>query len=334
MRYITHDDFIETFSKLKQRGLRFLLSKFSFNQSKRTISAFNEWDIEGSNWWQIPAVQQRWNFLITASPYLSYEQYLADNYFLNKQSGTLLSIGSGSCSHEMELARLCKHWQFHCTDIAGDLLTAAKSLAQQEGIDNIFFYETDVTKQPLPGNAFDIVFFHSSLHHIPHVHQFLSNRILPLLNDEGLIIVNEYAGADRLQYPSQQLKAINGLLKMIPASKRIRYKRKAVKNKVTGPGLWRMILADPSECVDSSSILPALHQLMDTIEEKPMGGNLLMLLFKDIAHHFTGEDAETKALLDVLFKAEDTYLLKNQSDFMFGVYKKNKKGLDRNPAPL
>jgi len=63
MRYITQDDFIETFSKLKQRGLGFLLSKFSLNESKRTISAFNEWDIEGSNWWMIPA----WAYMLLAS---------------------------------------------------------------------------------------------------------------------------------------------------------------------------------------------------------------------------------------------------------------------------
>ncbi|WP_407524474.1 class I SAM-dependent methyltransferase [Lacibacter sp. MH-610] len=322
MRYITQDDFIETFSKLKQRGLGFLLSKFSLNESKRTISAFNEWDIEGSNWWMIPAVQQRWNFLITGSAQLTYEQYLAQKYLSTKQTGTLLSIGSGTCSHETELARLCKNWQFHCTDIAGDLLKEAKSLAQKDEIDNIFFYETDVTKHELPGNAFDIVFFHSSLHHIPHVHQFLNNRILPIIKDEGLVIINEYTGPDRLQYPLHQINAINELLKIMPASKRERYKRKAIKNTVSGPGLWRMIVADPSECVDSSSILPSLHELMHTIEEKPIGGNLLMLLFKDISHHFLTNDSATRQLLDILFKAEDSYLLNNQSDFIFGVYKK------------
>lgn len=92
MRYITQDDFIETFSKLKQRGLGFLLSKFSLNESKRTISAFNEWDIEGSNWWMIPAVQQRWNFLITGSAQLTYEQYLAQKYLSTKQTALFFQL--------------------------------------------------------------------------------------------------------------------------------------------------------------------------------------------------------------------------------------------------
>lgn len=322
MRYITSDDFSETYSKLKQRGAAFLLSKLSFSKSKRTISAFNEWDIEGSNWWMIPAVQERWNFLITGSNNYSYEQYLADTYLTGVETGNLLSIGSGSCSHEIELAKLCKNWQFHCTDMAGNLLKEAKIISDGYGIRNMHFYEVDVTRQHLPDPLFDIVFFHSSLHHINQVHQFLSSRVLPLLKEGGLVIINEYTGPNRLQYPVHQLKAINELLKKIPAAKRVRYKRNAIKNKVTGPGLWRMMIADPSECVDAASILPALHQLMIPVEEKATGGNLLMLLLKDIAHHFTDDTVETKRLLDKLFLAEDEYLKNHPSDFMFGVYKK------------
>ncbi len=81
-----------------------------------------------------------------------------------------------------------------------------------------------------------------------------------------------------------------------------------------------MIIADPSECVDSAAIKKAVHNMFKTEEEAELGGNLLMLLLKDIAHHFVNEKANM--VLEHLFTIEDEYLKKNSSDFIFGVYRK------------
>ena len=83
-----------------------------------------------------------------------------------------------------------------------------------------------------------------------------------------------------------------------------------------------MMVADPSECIDSNNILPAIHKNFKTIEEKPFGGNLLMSALKDIAHHFVQLDARKKEILDDLFKLEDEYIKDNPSDFVFGIYEK------------
>ena len=93
------------------------------------------------------------------------------------------------------------------------------------------------------------------------------------------------------------------------------------KNKVTGPGIIRMILADPSECIESSKILPIIHQNFNILIEKPFGGSILSSVLKDIADHFFSVNAEKQEILETLFKIEDNYLKKNQSDFIFGMYK-------------
>lgn len=93
------------------------------------------------------------------------------------------------------------------------------------------------------------------------------------------------------------------------------------KNQVKGPGLIRMILADPSECIESSKILPIIHQNFNIVIEKPFGGSILSSVLKDIADHFFSVNAEKQEILDTLFKIEDNYLKKNQSDFIFGIYK-------------
>ena len=54
MRLITIDDIIDTYTKLNQRGISFIISKFNFNEVKRAKTAFNHEEIQSSNWWIVP----------------------------------------------------------------------------------------------------------------------------------------------------------------------------------------------------------------------------------------------------------------------------------------
>ncbi len=85
-----------------------------------------------------------------------------------------------------------------------------------------------------------------------------------------------------------------------------------------------MIISDPSECVDSESILPTIYKHFNVIIEKPFGGNILMSTLKDISHHFIDTTIEKEAILNKIFEFEDNYLLEHKSDFVFGVYELKK----------
>ncbi len=204
MAYLTSDDFRETYSKLKQRGLSFLLSKINVSGERRTLSAFNEKNIEGSNWWMIPAVQERWNKKITGSNIKNYEYYISEKYLLPKGKGRLLSVGCGSCSHELEIAKLCSNWEITCIDIAPNLLDEAKISAKKEQLLNIKFIRKNVLKEEFISDPFDVILFHSSLHHFQKVESFLKNKIYPKLKQNGLLIIHEYVGPNRLQFPKNK----------------------------------------------------------------------------------------------------------------------------------
>jgi hypothetical protein len=83
-----------------------------------------------------------------------------------------------------------------------------------------------------------------------------------------------------------------------------------------------MILADPSECIDSANILPSLHKYFNPLVEKGFGGDILMHVLKDISHHFVETNEEKEKILNALFEFEDHYLKSNKSDFIFGIYQK------------
>ncbi|WP_034259885.1 class I SAM-dependent methyltransferase [Altibacter lentus] len=322
MRWITLDDFIDIYSKVAQRGGDFFLSKFTLDKKSRTKSAFDDTFIQSSNWWIIPKVRKRWNTLITGDPDINYKQHFIANYCQERSDLRLLSLGAGTCSHELELARYPQFAEIVCVDLAENRLAQAKEIAEAQQLSNIHFVASDLNTYPFAEEYFDIVLFNASLHHFEQVEKLLTSQVNKTLKPNGYVVINEYVGPDRLQYPKYQIKAINNALKSIDPEYRKRFKTRFPKNRYYGSGVWRMIMADPSECVDSAGILPALHAHFITCEEKGYGGNILMSVLKDISHHFVTPTVEQEAMLQRLFDLEDTYLTSHDSDFVFGVYQK------------
>ncbi len=325
MPLITTDDIIDVYQKLAQRGLGFVTSKLNPNSKSRTLSAFNNTAFTSSNWWIIQKIRERWNHKITGDTSVDYEKYTLAKYFSDTKNLKMLSIGSGTCSHEMKFATHAAFDHVICVDIAGNLLKIAEEKAREKEIEGMDFIEKDVYKLDYPENSFDVILFHSSLHHLRDIEQYLTLYIKKWLKPNGYILINEYVGPNRLQFNREQLNKINEGLQSIPERLRKRFKTGMIKRSYSGSGRLRMMLADPTECVESEQILPTLHTHFQIVEERPFGGNLLMNMLKDIAHHFTNnKDKEAQDLLNQLFKMEDDFLLTHKSDFIFGIYK-NKK---------
>ncbi|WP_299442354.1 methyltransferase domain-containing protein [uncultured Aquimarina sp.] len=320
MRLITLDDIIETYTKFRQRGLPFITSKLNLNSIKRTKSAFNELDIQSANWWIIPKIHKRWNKLITGDQELEYEDFVMKKFLSNSKGLKMLSLGSGVCSHELKFAGYNNFEEIQCIDINEVLFNSAKKIAVEQKLDNIHFQIQDLYEYEFPEDYFDIVFFHASLHHFKNIDELVGKKIKNTLKNDGKLIINEFVGSNRLQFPRHQIIETNKALKLIPKSYKKRFKLNLYKNRIYGSGIIRMILADPSECVESAQIMPSIHKNYKTIYEAAYGGNLLANALKDISHHFVELDEEKEKVLNKLFEFEDEYLKNHPSDFVFGIY--------------
>lgn len=319
---MTLDDLRDVYLRTVQRGICYILSKTSLQGINRTKSTFDSTDREAAHFWIIPEVLHHRNTMITGDPLKSYETFLSENYLSALSDFRLLSIGSGTCVHELALARQNPHGHITCIDIAESLLTEAKNTAEGERLANIKFFNGDVRKYDFTGSTFDIVLFNDSLHHFDKMEQFIGGMVKGLLKPAGRLVIHEYVGANRFQYGKEQCKAINECIGMLDEEHRILYKTNLQKKRFYGVGVLRMLLADPSECVDSASILPVIHRYFTTVLERPLGGNLLMSALKDVSHHFMDHSEESKQILEKLFAYEDTYLQTHDSDFVFGIYEK------------
>jgi ubiquinone/menaquinone biosynthesis C-methylase UbiE len=324
MRIITWDDFIEVYTKTKQRGFSFFISKLNINSVERTRSAFNESNINSANWSIIPKLKERWNTIITGSPKIEYQTFVVERFLKNSNNLKLLSIGSGKCIHEFKFASYSNFEEILCIDISENLINEAKKVAKINSYNNIRFEVQNLYNYEIPENSFDIILFHASLHHFKNIDYLLGTKLKKTLKKNGLLIINEYVGPNRIQYPKHQIEYINRALRIIPKKFRQRFKLSLYKNKIYGSGLLRMIIADPSECINSESILPTIHKYYDTKHEVNLGGNLLMPVLKDISHHFLETTKEKEDVLNKLFKAEDEYLKSHPSNYIFGIYVNNK----------
>lgn len=207
-------------------------------------------------------------------------------------------------------------------DLSEKRIIRAREKAKEEEI-KITYYASDFRKLNFEKESFDVILFSSSLHHFEAIDELLKNDISSLLHKNGLLVVFEFSGPNRLQWKKHQLKAANELLYEIPKNYRLLYDRKTLKKKVYRPGLIRMYLVDPSEAPDSANLVKAIHNNFSVIEESMLGWNLLHLTLKGIAHNFLNHEKETKKLIQYLIQKENEYVAETgESDAVFGVYQK------------
>ena len=319
---LTWGDFIDVYYKIKFKGAQFIFSRlFKFSYQTRVST---KWDAYASvsDFWIIPEIKRSWNMKITGNPTQIYEDYVCERYLQNKDNLNLLSIGCGEGGHERNFAKHAIFNQIVGIDVSAGSIATAKSLSAQQNL-TIAYRCDDFFKIDFANQKFDLILFNASLHHFDHIDALLKNHISPLLNENGLVVVNEFCGPTRLQWRKSQLKEANKLLGKLPAQYKKLADGKNLKKKVYRPGLIRMLLNDPSEAPDSINLVQALRDNFEIVEETQLGWTILHILLKDIAHNFLSEDALTKNLLHQLIADEDAYVKRSQeNDALFGVYRK------------
>ena len=319
---ITFGDFLDIYHKIRQNGMKYLISNLRLSHKGRVTS---KWDFyeSSSDFWIIPEIEQDWNERISGDKNVAYEDYVAQKYFSGKEGLRILSVGCGEGAHERSLARYRSVSKIIGVDISEGSIAKARSLAGKENLP-IEYMAGDFFKMNFEHESFDVILFSSSLHHFQDISNFLKNNIRPLLKEGGLLVAFEYCGPNRLQWRGSALKEANRLLYQLPEKFRMLYDGRTLKRKVYRPGTIRMLLVDPSEAPDSINLVKAIHDNFTVVEEVKLGWNLLVLLLKGIAHNFVTDDPEVKTILASLLEEEKRYeSATGENNHIFGVYRKN-----------
>src|ERR1700710_947499 len=126
---INRRDFIETYFKIKQRGLSYIISKLSLDKYTRVKNTFNDVKVSSSNYWIIKEVMERWNKKISGNPHIEYAGYVTQKYLEERSGLKMLSLGCGAGSHEIKFAWHNNFSEIKGIDLAPNLVVEANRKA-------------------------------------------------------------------------------------------------------------------------------------------------------------------------------------------------------------
>lgn len=324
-------DFITLIEKAKQGRLDRVFSRLVTRKKERVRQTWNDNTGGGpKNWGDIRAIREHWNFMVSGETGVDFREYLSRKYFSERSPLLALSLGCGAGGNELKWARFGAFRRIDAYDLSEARIELARKRAKEDGYDAVLNFKTgDVFQLTGRENCYDVVICEASLHHFSPLDKILS-RIESYLKEDGFFIINEFVGPTRFQWADRQLEVINALLSLLPSKYKVRWGGNLVKSRVFRPSRFSMVLWDPSEAVESSNIMPLLHQMFDVLEVKAYGGTILQMLFHDIAHNFLSDDKETSDFIALCIDIETKLLKHNdiESDFVIAVCRK------KHPKPL
>jgi SAM-dependent methyltransferase len=321
--YINKYDVIDL-PKKAGKAIRKLFHFLLFNKKKRVENVFSVEKCHPANWCDIPEVQTRWNKMISGQNQIDHYEYLSKKYLSGKTNLRALSLGCGTGFRELRWKEAADFQLIDAIDLSEHSIAFAKKEAIKKGVENIIFYRVDdiSTMNATPG-YYDLIIVENALHHFSPLKQVME-KINSFLKDDGYFIMNEFIGPTRFQWTERQVNAINGLLTVLPRKYKKYLKENNYKSCVFKHSIFRMMLGDPSEAIESAKIHPLLFNMFAVLEYKEYGGAILHPLLSDIAHNFTNNDPVAKRWLELLFEAEDLLMREKEigSDFALAICRK------------
>jgi len=222
-------DILLTFKKIKNGQMRKVFSKFLSGDEGKVEKTWTHTESPPKNWWNIPAVTRRWNYMISGDYNVDYYKYIAEKYLAGRKSLRALSLACGVGKRELKWAESGIFERIDAYDLSKARIEYAKRQAREMGYDNIVHYHVaNVYDIDMSEGCYDIILAEQSLHHFSPLKDLLV-RIHTSLKTDGYLIVNDFVGPTRFQWTDKQLNAINGLLAIIPEKYKKEWEEASIK---------------------------------------------------------------------------------------------------------
>lgn len=323
--WINFAELFHVLQRVRREGqpiCRRIAGKLRLSNKARIKASWSQTDSPAVNWWDIPAVHDRWNRMISGDENTDHHRYVAEKFCRGKDRLKGVSLGCGAGSKEILWARTGAFASIDAYDLSEQQIDAAiESCRGTPEADVVHYRVGDISRADLlPKCHYDVVICEHSIHHFTPLESLVC-RIRESLVPDGLLVANEFVGPTRFQWTDRQLEVVNALLRILPHEYKTLLNSSDERLSAICPSRLWMWLSDPSEAVESSNILPLLHKHFRTVEVRGYGGAILSLLFSGIAHHFIRPDACDQQLLNLCFAVEDVLLARHEigHDFVLAV---------------
>jgi SAM-dependent methyltransferase len=274
----------------------------------------------GMNWMHHPQVVRR--LAIKASDRTDADPYIHLVLKLREEGWSFpipraLSLGCGHGALERGLVTIGLAERCDGIDLSAGAIEEARRLADEAGLSQQIQYTVgDLEQADFPEGAFDMVFFHHSMHHIEDL-EGLCIAVRRALRPGGILHLDEFVGPDRFQWTDAQLRHLNAYVQALPE----RYRRLAsgdLMPALVRPTIEQMVALDPSEAIRSSAIMETVRRHFRVVEVRELGGALLHVGLSGIAQNFNPDAPEDAAHIEAFFELEDRLMAEGVigSDFV------------------
>ena len=223
----------EIFNMAEETGFikfkKILIKLFSGKEERIKIT-WQNCNENKKEWWAIPTVKKRWNYLISGDENIDYNQYVLKKYLSKKDNLKALSFGCGAGQRELKWAETGKFKKIDAFDLSEKRIKYAREQAKKVGLQNITNFETDdVYNIPIREDYYDVVLGEQSLHHFSPLRKIFL-IINKFLKADGLFVVNEFVGPNRFQWTDRQIEVTNALLTILPKKYKLKYNNNHINN--------------------------------------------------------------------------------------------------------
>lgn len=205
----------------------------------------------------------------------------------------ILSLGSGFCGHEIELARnLRVPYSIECTDINDEIFTQAREVAKADRLDLSFRVE-DLNFIDIEPGRYHLIFSHAVIHHVINLERLFEGLVAGLTTG-GLFHLVDSVGQNRKLIWDESERFANALLDLLPA------------DIIGDHRLDVPFEADGMEGIRQEAILPLLRRHFEPIWEHRHGAFMrFVCTHAELSRRLDPSDSRARASLDFLIAADD-----------------------------
>jgi ectoine hydroxylase-related dioxygenase (phytanoyl-CoA dioxygenase family)/SAM-dependent methyltransferase len=218
--------------------------------------------------------------------------------------GRAVSVGCGNAYHELKLLEAGVVEHFVVYELSETRAAEARASADRLGLSERLRVKVTDAFAADDEEGFDLVYWKDALHHMFDAAAAV-RWSHDVLRPGGVFFMNEFVGPTRMQFTERQLDLAEMVRRALPDHfllDPMNPGERVVLRRVP-PTVQGMLQADPSECADSSNILPAAKLVFSDLEVIPTGGIAYVLALKDILTNI--DEERDAALLRSLMLADD-----------------------------
>jgi ubiquinone/menaquinone biosynthesis C-methylase UbiE len=125
-----------------------------------------------------------------------------------KNNDIVLDIASGTGEPAFSIAALAKNGEVYATDLSEEMLTIARTYADERGINNIQFKVVDVSNLPFKNNFFDKISCRMGFMFFPDM-QLAANEMFRVCRDGGKVAVSVWGTAENNDWSTTITKILS-----------------------------------------------------------------------------------------------------------------------------